>query len=822
MHDRSHPAHAGTPRSPAHARLALTTLAHALALALLAPAGAALAFDTPAAAHERRQYDIPAGPLEPALNRLGRETGILLAYPAGLATGMQSDGARGAFTVAEALARLLRGTGIVAVPNAGGGYTLARQGAADRAQEQVKDAGASRVMPSVIVDGLREAQDGPGTGYAARRSAGATKFDVPVTEIPQSIAIVTADQLATLKPVSLGEAIAYTPGIVVDPGYVNSFDVFYSRGFRLSDTSGGIYRDGLKFGGAGWASGQQEVYGLERLELIKGAASVLYGAAAPGGVLNTVTKRPTADMVNELRASAGTHGRREAAADLGGALNTAWSWRVTAVARNDETRIDHIPNNGRYFAPALKWQPTAATSLTLLAHAHDRRTAYQYALPAEGTLIASPFGKLPPGRFVGEPGFDRQDARQYGGALLFEHAFSDSLRLRHGTRYLKSENHVQFIGLDGAQDDDPRRQWRSAYDEWERTRGFSSDTSIEGRWKGLGMAHTLLAGFDYARHKPESEWSLASVAPLDLFAPVYGARPEGMTPVPSYSTRAIATRKGLYVQDQAKVGERWIFLLGARHDWASDARSPLAGAPRWSTERAEATTGRAGAVYQATGGLAPFFSFSQSFEPQGGVDAAGKRFEPTRGEQAELGLRWEVPSTGLLLSATAYTLTQRNVVTSDPRTPAVRMQTGEVKSRGAEFEAKGRLAKHVDLIASYAYTDARTTRSLRPEDIGLRQPSVPRHQAALWGDASLAAIGWPGLRAGLGARYTGAMTDVRGSNARVPSYTTFDALLAWEAGQWRASLNFANLADRDTLTCSYGNCLYGEGRRVTATLGYLW
>lgn len=808
---------------PARARLHLTTLAHALALALpalalLAPACGALAAGAPATAETRRQYDLPAGPLDPALNRLGRETGILLAYPANLTTGLHTEGVRGAYTVAEALARLLRGTGIVAVAGADGGYTLTRQSTASSVQE----GGASRVMPSVIVDGLRETADGPGTGYVARRSAGATKFDVPVTEIPQSISIVTADQLATLKPVSLGEAMAYTPGIVVDPGYTNSFDVFYSRGFRLSDTSGGIYRDGLKFGGAGWASGQQEVYGLERLELIKGAASVLYGAAAPGGVLNTVTKRPTADMVNEVRASAGSRGRREAAADLGGAIGPAWSWRVTALARNDETQVDHVPNNGRYFAPAVKWQPSAATSLTLLAHVHDRRTAYQYSLPAEGTLITSPYGRLPRGRFVGEPEFDRQDARQYGAALLFEHAFSDSTRLRHATRYLKSENHVQFIGLDGALADDPRRQARTAYDEWERTRGISSDTSIEQRWQGLGMTHTLLAGFDYARHKPESQWSLAAVAPLDLFAPVYGARPEAMTLVPSYSTRAIATRKGLYVQDQAKLGERWVFLLGARHDWASDARSPLGGTPNWSTERTEATTGRAGAVYQAGNGFAPFASFSQSFEPQAGVDVAGNRFKPTRGEQTELGLRWEVPSTGLLLSATVYTLTQQNVMTSDPRMPAVRMQTGEVKSEGAEFEAKGRVARHVDLIASYAYTNARTTRSLRPTDIGLRQPSVPRQQAALWSDVALAAFGWPQLRAGLGVRHTGSMSDVQGTNARVPSTTTVDALLAWETGQWRTALNFSNLTDRDSLTCSYASCLYGEGRRVTATIGYLW
>jgi iron complex outermembrane receptor protein len=188
----------------------------------------------------------------------------------------------------------------------------------------------------------------------------------------------------------------------------------------------------------------------------------------------------------------------------------------------------------------------------------------------------------------------------------------------------------------------------------------------------------------------------------------------------------------------------------------------------------------------------------------------------------ELGVRWQVPDTGLLLSASAYRLTQQNLVTSDPRQPALRLQTGEVRADGVELEAKGRVNKHVNVIASYAYTDARTTRSLRPNDIGMRQPSMPQHQAALWSDVALAAVGLHGVKAGLGARYTGTTIDVRGTGAKVPSSTVLDALLGYESGQWHASLNFSNLANRGTLACSYGSCAYGEGRRVTATVGYLW
>ena len=810
-------------RQPALRRGA-AAIGQAFAAGLLLTAGPAQAFDasapaTAAAAPARKAYDIPPGALEGALNRFGRESGILLSFPAALTAGLQSEGLRGSFTVQEALLLLLRGTGLAAVAQPNGSHTLVWRA------EAAAPARAEATMPEVVVGAGRETATGPAGGYSARRSASATKTDTPIIETPQAIAVITAEQLATLKPTSIGDAIAYTPGIVADAGYSNSFDVFYSRGFRLSDTSGGVYRDGLKFGGAGWASGQQETYGLERIELIKGAASVLYGAAAPGGVLNTVTKRPGADMVNEVKAAAGTLGRRELAADLGGAIGSEWTWRVTGVARNDGTQIAHIPNNGRYLAPALKWQPSPDTSLTLLAYLHERRTAYQYPLPVEGTLLASPYGKLPRGRFIGEPEFDRQDARQHGLAYLFEHAFTPQTRLRHGVRFMKSENHVQFTGLEGTVGTDPRMQYRAAYDEWERTSGVSSDTSIEHQWSGGGMTHTTLVGIDHARHKPESEWSLASLAPLDIFAPVYGARPGPMELVAPYSTRSKSRRTGIYVQDQMKLEQRWVFLLGGRQDWARDERSPLHGTPQWSRESSKAFTSRAGAVYLADHGIAPFASFSQSFEPQSGTGANGARFKPTRGEQFELGVRWQVSDSGMLLSASAYRLTQQNVVTSDPRQPAVRLQTGEVRADGLELEAKGRLGRHANVIASYAYTDARTTKTLRSAELGMRQPAVPRQQAALWGDLALAAFGLDGLnglKAGAGLRYTGSTVDIRGSNARVPGYTVADAMLSYETGSWHAALNFSNIANRSTMSCNYGSCAYGEGRRITATVGYIW
>ena len=766
-------------------------------------------------AQAARQYAIPSGPLGATLTRFAAEAGVVLSFAPAAVAGKTSPGLNGSYSAEDGLRALLRGSG-QQLEKTAAGYTLALAPSAPAAAQE-----ATLGEVTVLAQAGQESAWGPVIGYAARRSAAGTKTDTPLLETPQAVSVVTADQMAVLKVQSLGDALAYTPGVIAVAGYSKSYDNFVSRGFALRDDSGSLVRDGLKLGGSGWASGQQEPYGLERVELLKGAASVLYGASAPGGVLNTVSKRPGPDMLREVRAGIGNLGHREAAFDLGGAVapDSAWSWRLTGLARNGDTHIDHIPSNGRYIAPAATWRPDAATSLTLLGYHQERRTAYYYPLPAEGTLVASRYGQLPRQRFVGEPDFDREDTRQSAFGWLFEHAFSDTVKLRHGLRWIKSSNRVRFTGMDGWVDEAaPRAQYRTAYDELETTSGLSTDTSVEYRVQTGAVAHTLLVGLDASRLRPHSQWSMATLAPLDLYAPVYGAQPGPMTLVPSYSQQTVQTRKGLYAQDQMKFGQRWVLLLGGRQDWTRDAASPLFGTPAWTTQSDSAFTGRAGGVYLADGGLAPFVSFSQSFQPQAGSDQSGKRFKPTEGEQAEFGVRWQLSPEGVLLSASAYELTQQNVVTRDPAQPQLRRQLGEVRARGVELEAKGRIGRHLNLIASYAYTDARTTKSLNPAEVGKRTEYVPYHQASVWADGELGG----GFQAGLGARHVGSYADVNGTGAGVPAVNVVDAMLGYRTGPWLLALNFSNLGNKQALACASGSCNYGEGRRASASLAYRW
>lgn len=770
----------------------------ATALVALALSSGLQAAAAPAvsASAEVRSYAIAAGPLSQVLSEFASAAGVALSFDSAVLKGRQSSGLRGSFDIGQGFAVLLTGTGLRAVTGGAARYVL----------RPIEEDGEV-TLPPVRISGASESAFGPVEGYMASRSATATKGDTPLLETPQSIAIVGADQMLDQKAGSLTEALAYTPGVIADPGYANSYDVFYSRGFRIQDGAGGVYRDGLKLGGSGWATGQQETYGLERVELLKGAASVLYGAAAPGGVLNVVTKQPQSEPIRELMVEAGNYDHRALAADLGGTVSNGLAGRLVMRARDADTEIDYIPNDTRYVAPSLRWTPNDNTSLTLLAHYNERRTAYIWGVPVEGSLVSSPYGKLPRDRFVGEPDFDEQETRQASFGWLFNHRFADGLSLHHGLRWIDSENHVRFTNLRGPDQNDPRIYQRRAFDELETTRGISADTNLQAEFDGAGVQHKVVVGFDIADHRIGSIWELAPLGALNLFDPQYGAVPGAFAPLSD--DRDDQERLGVYAQHQVKTGALTV-LWGVRRD---EVKSEFNG----EVEKEGATTGRFGVVWELVPGLAPFISWSESFEPVSGRDNDNQRYVPTRGEQLELGVRWQRGD--FLASAAAYELVQENVLTN--RFGFARaVQTGEARSRGLEFEAKGRVARQVQLIAAYAYTDAETTESEDATEIGTPISYQPRHQASVWGRVD--DVVTPGLHVGLGARYTGQTEDWSGTGAELPSYTTLDALVGFAAGPWTFRLNVNNLTDKTTLLCSGGWCVYGDGRRATASAAYRW
>jgi len=687
----------------------------------------------------------------------------------------------------------------------------------------VAQAPATTLAP-VTVTAQREDATGHFDGYAANRSATGTKTDTPIIETPQSISVVGADEIRGIGAQNLTDALGYVAGVNRLEGQDHTTDSFISRGFQLSPQTGNYLRDGTKFTVNPY-NGQQELYGLERVELLKGASSVLYGAAAPGGIVNTVSKRPTIDPFGEVNVEFGSFARKQLSGDFGGALDAdkKWSYRLTFLGRDADTAVDSTRDNRLFIAPALKYQPSADTSFTLLTQYQRDRDTYVYGLPTAGTILPNPNGRIPRNRFVGEPGYDKFDSTQYSFGYLFEHAFNDQLKLRNSVRYYHADNDFPSVWIGSGFEPDMRTtDFRGAQDRKDRSWGTTVDTSLEYKWASGPIQHTTLVGLDYTYQKQQTERYDRDAAPLDLFTPTYG---QGLgDPVPSgASGKAKLNLLGLYAQDQMKIWDRLVLLAGLRQDWATTSQQPFFDSPGWENDRSTATTARAGLVYLFDNGIAPYLSFSQSFNPEVGRDRNGDGFKPSRGEQYEVGVRYQPKGRDLMLSAALYDLTQTNVLVTDPEDTFFQTQLGKVRSRGVELEARGRIGNWFNVIAAYAYTDARNVRTspLTPELDGSRTGGVPYNMFSLWGDYSFGAFGIAGLKIGAGVRYVG---ETRGVfiDGSVPAFTLVDAMISYTTGPWRFAVNATNLTDKTYIaSCTYG-CFYGEPRKVIGTVTYRW
>jgi iron complex outermembrane receptor protein len=670
-----------------------------------------------------------------------------------------------------------------------------------------------------------ETGTGPIKGFVAKRSLTGSKTDAQILETPQSITVVGAEEIETLKAQSLQDALGYVAGVNRSEGLDRTTDAMTLRGFKSANV-GSVFRDGTQYS-VNYYNGRQELYGLERVEYLKGASSTLYGASAPGGVINTVSKMPTRQALRELNLEIGSFNRRQVSGDFAGAFSSEsdWSYRFTFLKRDSDSFVDFVPDDRDYLATSVRWQPTARTSLTLLAEIQRDKTIYVDGMPAEGTILPNPNGRLSRSLFTGEPGYDKFHLKRQSIGYLFEHAFSDSLKVRNSLRYFKADNAYNYTWSWGLSPDQRSTASRGGQDRWDRADSIISDTSLEYRLMTGRVQHTAIVGFDFSTPKHESERYNRDATNLDLFSPVYGGAFSQAVPA-AFSWKSDTKRMGVYAQDQMKIGDKWVVVVGGRQETSKyNSSAFFTGTPSAVDEKTDAFTGRAGVVYLADSGWAPFLNYSESFEPTDGFDRLGNRFKPTEGQQFEAGVRFQPTGSSTMLSAALYQIKLDNVTVADPVAPGFSVQQGQVRSRGLEVEARSRVGRNANVIVAYAYTDSRITQSspLTPQEVGQRADGVPFTQLSIWGDYSLGAWGLPGLKFGAGVRYVGATRGIaQGAVVKVPSFGLIDAMVSYTTGPWRLALNVTNLADEDYIaSCTYG-CFFGEPRKAIATMTYRW
>ncbi|WP_157627445.1 TonB-dependent siderophore receptor [Variovorax boronicumulans] len=765
---------------------------------------------------------IAAQPLAEALNDWARQTRIQLVVQQSLVAGKTAPAISGSLTARQALDRLLAGSGLAATME--GNAAVIKTAPAT---------GGTSMLPAVTVvaDG-EESATSRVQGYVAKRSATATKTDTPIIETPQSISVITADRIEAIGATNLKDALGYTPGVSTTTyGADSRYDWISLRGFDAY--SPGFYLDGLPLrNNSTWGVWRTENYGAERIELLRGPSSVLYGMSGPGGVVNVVSKRPTAEPVRELQLQVGDHARKQVAGDFSGALDADGKllYRITGLVRDAQLPAGKEADDRMYIAPALTWKPSGDTTLTLLSQfLRTRGGVYTRARPQVGSLDPTAIGTTIPSKlFVGEPGFDRFDQDQEMVGYQFEHRINDTFTVRQNARYAHQKLDYTgtqlkgFMALNPDVPNDPlnfQQMSRSVFGSRENIGALALDNQLQADFRLGETQHKVLVGLDYQRTRIDQvTFSGGSASPLNIYAPVYGGPIERPAPYFDGITRLAQT--GVYLQDQIKWGERWTLTLGGRYDTAdSTVDSRLDGSRQ--RMRDHKFTSRAGLVYLHPSGWAPYLSYSESFAPTATIDpASGDPFKPESGKQYEAGVRYQPTGSKAMYSAAIFDLRRKNYISYDGE--FMPKQTGEISVRGLELEATAEIASRLNLTASYSYTPrAIVTASANTSEIGKQATAVPRHRLSVWADYRFAG----GVKVGLGARYTGSnYGDGEAAwPSKVPASTVFDAMLGYDIDRWSLALNLRNLTNKTYFAnCGYRNCYYGYPRTATATATYRW
>jgi iron complex outermembrane recepter protein len=660
--------------------------------------------------------------------------------------------------------------------------------------------------------------------FAVDISTGATKSSAPLIETPQSVSVVTRELMDAQGVDSLSDVLRYVSGVTPQTAGRRGFDDFVIRGFSQSAYA---FRDGLR-ADPGFLT-EQESYGFERVEVVKGPGSVLYGQVAPGGLVNMVSKRPQFGLsksLTSLELGIGQFGNTRMAIDSRGAFDESvlkgdLAWRAVALVRD---RHDVVPNAGAgrvYVAPALAWRIGANTTLTALASMQRDEVTRVVALPARGTVLLNPNGRIALDLFLGEPGFDRLTIPQWSVGYTFEHRFNDNISFTQNTRRNGYEVGGQNLNV-GAISANGLTVGRNPIFLDIDNDQTAVDNQFNIKWGSGALRNETLVGFDYLRFRNRQTQRLGTIAPLNLFAPVYGAV---VTPAANFSNnrRQLQTQEGVYLQNIARIADTIVVHTGVRRDEARDETQNYLNNTRVNVKQ-NATTGRIGIVWLAPMGFAPYASYSGSFVPLiANPLRDGSSVKPEEGEQTEFGVKWGPRDGSVQATVARFDLKRKNVVSADPTNTAFSVQVGEQRHKGTEFEINARIARMVDVVLQYSTLDAIVTSSTTGNQ-GKRPQNAPKRSAGIWTTWRLDMLGARGWDVSVGARNVSSRVGDVLNTYDVPGYTVADVAARYRNGPLTLAVNIRNVGDKDYFlgTTAGTNVSVGEKRTAILSMRYDW
>jgi iron complex outermembrane recepter protein len=658
-------------------------------------------------------------------------------------------------------------------------------------------------------------------GYRVPNASTATRTDTPIRDIPQSIQVVPQQVLEDRKVRTLAESVETVSGVVDGIAFESAISGSrIIRGFSQSATDGGntFFRNGSRDLDI---RGLSAIGTIEQVEVLKGPASVLFGAVEPGGIINTITKQPLSNPYYKLEFEAGNYSYYQPIIDLSSPLNSDKSvlYRFIAGYQGSRTEQPFVDRKLTTIAPTIALNLGDRTKLNLY---------YEYvnfiSNPLQTSAIRFSNGSLTPRDFyAGYPNLNSYDFTNQRFGYNLTHQFSDTWQIRNniavalGT-YKDERNYVSSLS-------DDRFAKIESFDYNYSKSNIFGQIDLLGKFKTGEIDHQLLIGFDFNRfYQTVLTFQNINLPDFDLRNPNYSVVSTDRIADSNYETTIQSY--GIYLQDQIALGDQFKLLIGGRYDWVAYEEefsdfgifgdtidSPV--------QNSGAFSPRIGLVYQPSKDISLYASYSQSFVQTTGFNRDGRTFQPTRGTQYEVGIKTDFLDGRLSTTLAAYQITKTNVTTTDPTNPAFSIQVGEQRSRGIELDIAGEITPGWRVIASYAHTKAEVTAD-NTIPVGNRIDGVPENQASLWTTYEIQQGNLKGLGFGLGLFYVGERQGDQNNTFQLGSYLRTDASLFYRKDGFRASINVRNLFDQDYIIGGGSSVRVDRGSPFTITGSLSW
>lgn len=798
----------------------------------------------------RKSVDIPPQSLDSALKALANQRDFQILYLAEAVGESRTAGAVGEYTPIEALQQLLANTGFsyrvldektVSVSPAAqqasvyssagtsvsstvdssrgdgdrrGFWSRLRLAQANTAARAASESATTDKSATSAPAGVQQLEEILVRGR--REQLSTMKGDTPILMIPQNIQVLSAALLEDMGVVFLDDALRNVAG-VMPGGIYNGFDYFRIRGFESNAT----YLDGLRLDN--FTGLNVELFGLERLEVIKGPASTLYGDLF-SGMVNLVSKRPKPETFLEVGLTGGTDSFFEPTLDFGGALNDAGTvyGRMVALYRNDGTFVDFSDGLDRYYvAPSLTWEISPESKLTVFTSYQRDVNEFTRALPAYGTVLPNPNGKIPLDRYIGD-GLDPTPTTYELTSVgyQFTHEFNSAVSFRQNARASWRTGHYENDLSPLALGPDMRTLYRYAATadfDWQI---YTVDTGLDVRFATGSLEHHLTTGVDYSSTSYDSRSFYSNfgdptaIPPLDLFDPVYTAIPD----VPMYASPYDSSTwsAGVYLNDRVQVTEQFSVTLGGRFERSTGGDSYA------TRDSGDAFVPNVGLSYEVVPGLVAFASYAESFSPQYNLRLPGNEFpDPLRGKSWEAGIKTALLDERLNMTLAAFNLERKNIAAADPSNPGFYVLTGEQRSRGVEFDSQILLTPSLQMLASYAYIDGEVLASTTVP-VGSPLHNAPEHSFNLWMKYTIQGGAFEGLGFSLGGSTYSSQSADFANTFELPAYTLVNANVSYRKDNFLAQLNLLNALDEEYFAGSYNTNIVLPGRPRSLRLSFIW